>query len=95
MTRYFFYAAAFIDSISLLIAIGLVIFDFIKGKTDNTNSTMGIGIFLMTLVIGLAFYLKSIGKLSLANTLLWIPGLPILAVAILTLAFIILKPDMR
>ncbi|MEZ4934456.1 MAG: hypothetical protein R2788_20305 [Saprospiraceae bacterium] len=50
---------------------------------------------VMGALIGAAFWLKHIGKLGYANTLLWIPGIPLAGYGLMILLFIIFKPDMR
>jgi hypothetical protein len=92
---WFFYIGAGIDIFALLIAVYFMVGDALKGISGTNNPTMLSVALLMAALIGVAFWLKSAGKLVAANILLWIPGLPLAGYGLMILLFIILKPDMR
>lgn len=95
MSKLFFFSGLMIDGLAVLIALGFVVVDVLKGRSGTNNPTMFLAIMAMAAIIFGAVYLKSIGKMSVANVLLWIPGFPLLAYGFFVLLFIILKPDMR
>ncbi|MEZ4955957.1 MAG: hypothetical protein R2825_20535 [Saprospiraceae bacterium] len=92
---HFFYIGAGIDILALLIAIFFVIQDMGSSSGGTNNPTMYKALLVMGALIGAAFWLKHIGKLGYANTLLWIPGIPLAGYGLMILLFIIFKPDMR
>jgi hypothetical protein len=93
---YFFYTAAFIDILALLIAIYFILTDMaysIGGGTNNPSMYRVLAI--MILLVGAAFWLKSIGKIVFANILLWVPAFPLFCYGLMVLLFVVFKPDMR
>ncbi len=95
MKTIFFFIGAGIDIVALLIAAGFMIDDALKGRHATNNSTMLLLVLGMVALIGAAFWLKHLGKLVAANTLLWLPGIPIGGYGLMVLLFIIFKPDMK
>lgn len=92
---WFFYIGAGIDLIALLIAVGMMIGDSLKGYSGTNNPTMFTLCLGMAALQGLAFWLKSAGYLGWASALVWLPGIPLLGYGIIILLFIILRPDMK
>lgn len=90
-----FYAGAGIDLLALAIALYFVITDIASGISGTNNPSMYKAIGIMVLIIAISFWLKHMGKVFLANILLWIPALPLAGYGLMILLFIILKPDMR
>ncbi len=92
---WFFYAGAGIDILALAIALFFVFGDIASGTSGTNNPSMYKAIGIMLLIIAVGFWLKSAGKVLLANILLWIPALPLAGYGLMILLFIILKPDMK
>ncbi len=92
---WFFYIGVGVDAIALLIAVYFMLGDMLKGTRGTNNPAMfGLTLAMAALIAG-AFLLKNAGKLGLANTLLWVPGLPLAGYGLMILLFIFFKPDMR
>ena len=92
---WFFYIGAGIDIIALLVAVIFMIDDSLKGRHATNNPMMfGLSLAMAALITG-AFLLKNAGRIGFANTLLWLPGIPIAGYGLVMLLFIILKPDMK
>ena len=90
-----FYLGAGIDILALIIALFFVISDIASGTSGTNNPTMYKAIGIMFAIIAFGFWLKYIGKIVLANILLWIPALPLAGYGLMILLFVILKPDMK
>ncbi len=86
---WFFYIGATIDIIALLVALYFIIGDIAKGRSGTNNPIMFLMVFLMMVLIAGAFLLKNAGKVGAANSLLWLPGIPIAGYGLLVLLFII------
>lgn len=92
---WFFNIGAGIDVLAVIIALYFVVSDILSGTSGTNNPSMYKAILAMLVLIGLAFWLRHIGKMVLANILLWIPGFPLACYGIMILLFVIFKPDMR
>ena len=90
-----FWFGAGIDILTFLIAVFFVVKDIGSPSGGTNNPTMYKALLAMGALIGAAFWLKSAGKMILANILLWIPGLPLAGYGLMILLFVIFKPDMR
>ncbi len=95
MKSTFFYIGAVVDILAWVIAVGFMLNDALRGRNATNNLTMLMLVLALAALIGGAFWLKHLGKLGIANTLLWLPGLPLVGYGLMVLLFIILKPDMR
>ncbi len=95
MKTYLFWIGAGIDIIGLVVTLYFILDDTLKGRSGTNNPTMTLLTFLMSLLIGGAFWLKHTGKIGTANALLWIPATPLGLYGLFILLFIILKPDMK
>jgi hypothetical protein len=92
---WFFYIGVAIDCIALLIAFYFMIGDMLKRSSGTNNPLMLFLTLALAALIVVAFLLKNAGKLTAANVLLWIPGLPLAGYGLIVLLFVVLKPDMR
>lgn len=89
---HWFQIGAAIDLIGIGIALFFVVSDSFKGYRGTNNPTMYRAIFLFGGWVSLAFFLKWLDKMTLANLVLWLPGTALVGYALMTLAFIIFKP---
>ncbi len=92
---FLFYLGAGIDLIALLIAVGMMLVDQLKGTRGTNNPTMLTACLILGAFIAAAFWLKSSGRAGLATGLVWVPGLPLAGYGLIILLFVVLKPDMR
>lgn len=87
-----FNIGAFLSGIFLLVAVTNTVssFQIMRGQSGSEYSwVMWVMLLLLTGLIALAFWLKSMGKMLVANILIWLPAVPLLIVAGLALLFIL------
>ncbi len=94
-SKYLFHIAATIDIIALLIGVGMMVSDSLKGYSGTNNPTMFTAVAIVAGLTGAGFWLKSIGWLKLATTLVSIPAVPLGLYGVFVLLFIIINPDMK
>lgn len=90
-----FYIAATIDIIGILIAAGMMIDDWLKGRNATNNPTMFWLVAGVTALVAVGWWLKNIGLVRIAIGLVGIPATPLFLYGVFILMFIILKPDMK
>lgn len=91
----FFYIGLIIDVIAWLIASGIMIDDKWNGRNGTNNSLMLVLVLAMAALLVGSFLLKRTGHLGMANSLVWLPGIPIAGYGLIVLIMIIGKPDFK
>ncbi|WAC12746.1 hypothetical protein [Dyadobacter pollutisoli] len=97
---FWFIAGVCINGIAILGVIGNALYDAftLKYATGHNTFVNLIGLVLGVIVL-IAFSLKSSGKLSTANVLLWIPAAPLFLMfvffAIYMIVIVVTKPNWR
>lgn len=88
----FFNIGAILSGIFFLIAVTNTVssFQIMRGQPGSEYSwVMWLMVLLLAGLIVLAFWLKSIGKMLVANILIWLPAVPLLIVGGLAFLFIL------
>jgi len=87
----FFYIGAVLTGIFFLITVTntLTTIQIMQGQPGSDYSwAMWLMVLLLAGLIALAFWLKSMGKMFVANILIWLPAVPLLFVGGLAFLFI-------
>ncbi|GEM_PF-1827459 len=88
----FFHIGAVLSGIFFLVAVTSTVssIQIMKGQPGSEHSwAMWLMVLLLAGWIALAFWLKSLGKLLVANILIWLPAVPLLIVGGLALLFLV------
>jgi hypothetical protein len=79
---------------AILVAMYFIFTDSYKSYSTN-NGLLTLLTFGLSAWVGCAYFLYQNGRHGLANTMLWIPAIPILGYGLMILLFIIFRPDMK
>lgn len=72
-----------------------LIFSEAQKRRPSQNKALSVLTLALLVVVGVCFYVYSLGNHKLAGILAWVPAVPILGYCLLVVLMVLLKPDYK